>query len=72
RPPGLLRRWRAAYARSSPLGKTVHELGLAYLGYFALLPLTLLLAVLVPVLEELIFRGIPLLLRLGLWRVLPA
>lgn len=109
RPPGLLRRWRAAYVRSSPLGKTVHELGLAYLGYFALLPLTLLvpelamsennaggidsvfqdaldstnlylalagaallLAVLVPVLEELIFRGIPLLLRLGLWRVLPA
>ncbi|GHG00980.1 hypothetical protein GCM10017783_11460 [Deinococcus piscis] len=107
--PGPVRRWQAAYARSSPFGKTLRELGLAYLGYFLLLPLTLLvpglamsddnaagidgvfqealgstnlplalagvallLAVVVPVIEELIFRGIPLLLRLGLWRALPA
>ncbi|ADY26683.1 Abortive infection protein [Deinococcus proteolyticus MRP] len=106
--PAPLRRWQAAYARSGPLGKTLRELGLAYLGYVLLLPLTLLvpelamsednaagidsvfqdalggtnpylalagaallLTVVVPVTEELIFRGIPLLLRLGLLRVVP-
>lgn len=107
--PGPLQRWREAYAQASPLGKTWRELGLAYLGYFVLLPLTMLfpqfamsednaagidsafaealsggnmwlalggfvvlLAVLVPIVEESLFRGIPLLLRLGLGRVLPA
>lgn len=42
------------------------QLPLALGGFF------LLIAVVVPVVEELIFRGIPLLLRLGLGRVLPA
>ncbi|MFC6616940.1 CPBP family intramembrane glutamic endopeptidase [Deinococcus radiophilus] len=106
--PAAVSRWQAAYARASPVGKTWRELGLAYLGYAALLPLTLLvpelsmsednaggiegmfsdalsgphfylalagffllLAVAVPIAEELIFRGVPLLLRLGVQRVLP-